>query len=622
MLRIFLILFIFNNMLFSIEIKHNLEIYSLKQNEITTYIDEKNDKSIEYILNHQENFKNINQNYFNPSNMAIWTKINFKNPSQDDLEFYMINDFSAMDEIDIYIIKNNTLYDVLYFGDTRSISKEEILNRFTNVKIKIEKNNEIEIIIKYHSTSPINTNIKILSKSFYNNFTLKDSTIWGFFIGISSALILYNLMIFISLKEKAFLFYILNALTNTYNTLIISGYIYSILPSSIPIDYINILYKITPSLGIIFMSLFITHFFDLKKGIKWLYIMNLCVIYFLIFFMLSLIYFIETDNLIIYNKITSILVFISLLLMLFSAIVVVFKRLVGSLYFIFGSGILAISMLIYVLYFFGKVDFGLSTIYSISLGRTIDIIFLSMALGQKIKYIESQRIENGLLIEESNKFNSTSYLLASILHQFKQPIIYLGSEILNLRVLNYKKNEKDNEEDSILTNMENQITNMNELVENFYDFYSNTTSNNNFDLENSITKTLNILTSSLNTNNIEIIKNYEITNIVSNEKILNQVILIIIENAIGVLVERKIKEPKIYISTFKNNNSTEITIADNAGGIKENDLNKIFTVHYTNKKEKGLGIGLALAKNLITSRLNGKIFVSNTEIGASFKINL
>jgi C4-dicarboxylate-specific signal transduction histidine kinase len=106
------------------------------------------------------------------------------------------------------------------------------------------------------------------------------------------------------------------------------------------------------------------------------------------------------------------------------------------------------------------------------------------------------------------------------------------------------------------------------------------------------------------------------------EKILNQTILIIIENAIGILVERKIKEPKVYISTYKHNNSIQIAIGDNAGGIKKSDLNKIFTLHYTNKKEKGLGIGLSLAKNLITNKLDGKIFVNNTKIGAEFIINL
>lgn len=87
LLKIFLILFFFNDILFSVEIKNDLEIYSLKQNEMLTYIDEDNSKSVEYILNHQENFIHIKRNYFKPSKRAIWSKINFTNTSQDDLEF-------------------------------------------------------------------------------------------------------------------------------------------------------------------------------------------------------------------------------------------------------------------------------------------------------------------------------------------------------------------------------------------------------------------------------------------------------------------------------------------------------------------------------------------------------
>jgi C4-dicarboxylate-specific signal transduction histidine kinase len=108
--------------------------------------------------------------------------------------------------------------------------------------------------------------------------------------------------------------------------------------------------------------------------------------------------------------------------------------------------------------------------------------------------------------------------------------------------------------------------------------------------------------------------------VTSNEKVLNQILLIVLENAISILVERKTDNPVIHIAINKNDKHTNIIITDNGGGILESDINKVFTMHYSKREDKGLGIGLALAKRLIKDKLNGKIELQNTENGASFKL--
>jgi signal transduction histidine kinase len=429
-------------------------------------------------------------------------------------------------------------------------------------------------------------------------------------------------MIYLSLKQKAFLFYVLHALVNVYNTLTSSGHVYALLSPWISVEFLNITYKITPSLAIIFMSCFVITLFDLKKNSRWLYYLNVGVIYFFSVFMFMLFFFYTNGTILVYNKISSLLIQISLLLMLLSAFVIAYKRLSGSLYFLLGTGFLVLSIFLYVLHFLGRVDFGIWSIYISTLGRTIDIVFFSMTLGKRIKNIEAQRLENALLVEQSNKFNSTSYLLAGILHQFKLPIIYLGSEVLNLRVLQYKKAFEDKEEEGILKNMETQIESMNALVENFYSFYSSKSANTSFNLEVSIDKTLSILSSSLKAYNIEIKKEYQAFSVHSNEKIFNQVLLIILENAISILHERKVQNPMVEIFTCKNAKGVKIIIKDNAGGVDVQDVKKIFAVHYSKRKTNGLGIGLALAKNLIETKLNGKIEVVNDKKGAAFTIVL
>jgi len=101
------------------------------------------------------------------------------------------------------------------------------------------------------------------------------------------------------------------------------------------------------------------------------------------------------------------------------------------------------------------------------------------------------------------------------------------------------------------------------------------------------------------------------------------VILNIIKNARDALVERNTPDPKITIKAFKEADKGVLTITDNAGGISENLLDKIFDPYFTTKSKKsGIGIGLYMSKIIIEKNLEGKLSVRNVPDGAEFRIEI
>jgi len=104
---------------------------------------------------------------------------------------------------------------------------------------------------------------------------------------------------------------------------------------------------------------------------------------------------------------------------------------------------------------------------------------------------------------------------------------------------------------------------------------------------------------------------------------LSEVIINIINNACDALIENKIENPFIEINLTQENSNAIITIEDNAGGIPDDVMPKIFDEYFTTKpKDVGTGLGLHMSKKIICESLQGNIYAKNTNNGAKFFIEL
>jgi len=101
-----------------------------------------------------------------------------------------------------------------------------------------------------------------------------------------------------------------------------------------------------------------------------------------------------------------------------------------------------------------------------------------------------------------------------------------------------------------------------------------------------------------------------------------QVVLNLILNAKDVLCEREIKNPKIQIIVSVCDKKSFVRVYDNAGGVDENLLDRIYEPYFSTKKLSGTGLGLYMSKMIIEENMGGELFAKNSKEGAVFHIKV
>lgn len=252
------------------------------------------------------------------------------------------------------------------------------------------------------------------------------------------------------------------------------------------------------------------------------------------------------------------------------------------------------------------------------------IEILNEQLKEKIKKeVEKNQVKDEQLFAQS-KMAAMGDMIANIAHQWRQPLSAISTTASGIK-LKYeydqlKIEELPNDMDLVVQNTQY----LSETIDTFRDFIKEKKEYQFVNISNSINKSLKIVKNSLSNNYIELTNNldeYPNIEIKTIPTELQQVVINIINNAKDALLNNNIKNPKINLNLSFNRNDAIIKIEDNAGGIPEDIIDRIFEPYFTTKHQsQGTGLGLHMVYRIVTESLKGKVYVENSSNGAIFFI--
>lgn len=234
-----------------------------------------------------------------------------------------------------------------------------------------------------------------------------------------------------------------------------------------------------------------------------------------------------------------------------------------------------------------------------------------------------------LLIQQS-KLASMGEMIANIAHQWRQPLSIISTSATGIKIQKEMGILDNPSEIKSLDCINENAQYLSNTIEDFRDFFKKSKTKNFVNLDNLLEKTLKLILSRLKNKEITIVKNNLNIEFETYEREMIQVFMNIINNSIDAL-ENKNYDKFIFFESQKFEDKIIIKIKDNAGGIEENILDRIFEPYFTTKESKqGTGIGLYMCNEIIVKHLDGKILVSNESfeyknqkyIGSLFVIEL
>lgn len=249
---------------------------------------------------------------------------------------------------------------------------------------------------------------------------------------------------------------------------------------------------------------------------------------------------------------------------------------------------------------------------------------LNQELEQRIEIALAKQQEQQEALFLQNRAIQMGELLNMLAHQWRQPLSRISAVTAQLKLALALEEIDVAEFEKQVNGIENYTNELSNTIDEFRMLYEPSNFSNKTSVYELLHKSVSVMSSLFKIKNIH-------TNLLCDPESkefftsaeLYQVVLSILKNAQEAFAGKNVKDPFVNISVVQENELLKICIEDNAGGITNDHLGKIFDPYFSTKENKnGHGLGLYMSKNIIEKHCHGQLDVITTDTGTSFIINL
>lgn len=348
----------------------------------------------------------------NTPNLAIsrsthWVKLKIQN--QSNIKKLVLElEYPIIDEIVFYSKNKSGTYDSILTGEIRKYSARQIDNQNFLFYLNFDGEEEREYYLKIRSGEQVQLPLIIgTQKEVFEELIVKD-LVFGLYLGIILVMAIYNLFIYITVRDRSYLYYVSYIVFVGLTQVVLQGYGFKYLwPNSVWMVMQSTF--LIPVFNGWTAILFVKNFLNTKENYKrGDIILNVIFFFYTVCLVLSLLEeFYWAQNLV---QATAM---IGSVLTIHIAYAIGRRGYRPAVYFLIAWSIFLVSIVVFVLRNFNILPYNNLTYYALQIGSATEVTLLSFALADKINIYRKEKeasqaealrvsLENEKIIKEQN----------------------------------------------------------------------------------------------------------------------------------------------------------------------------------------------------------------------------
>lgn len=430
--------------------------------EVEILKDDRNSFTFDQIRSEAFNGKFRPSNKSTPQTIALntnyWAKIKIKHNSKADNRFLLEFFDQTIDHITVYMPQSDGTYVVKELGDQLNFKERTLAHKNFEVYIENDNNLTQDYYFKIRSSQISDVIIVLRSVNWFISYALDEYFYFGIFYGMILVFSFYNLIMFVAMRQKQYLFYVLYNLSVGLFEMSSDGIAYQYLWPNAPIwnqiAYAFFLYGTS-----IFALLFTKELLFVKaKAPKINQLIIGLIVIRTVFFIYCLIF---NQNLFNYKF----LEFIPLSVAFFTGIYIFKQGYQPARFFVVGYSFLFFGFMLKLLIMLGIswLNFGALSYYSLSFCFVLEMVFLSFAIGDKVSILKKKKEKAQRQIIQQMAVNGK--LKDNLNQELERKVNERTKEVFHKSIIIEAKNEELLLANERLQQQAEEISRMNVLLE-------------------------------------------------------------------------------------------------------------------------------------------------------------
>mgnify|MGYP003673178744 CR=1 FL=1 len=324
---------------------------------------------------------------FGYTDSSYWFRVSLKSADKS-LDKLLAIQYALLDHIEVYVLDNGTIRQTYLTGDVFPFEQRSIRHRDFLFPIVFQANQVLDLFIKVKTQGSLQVPIEIWERELFTWKDQDEQFIKAIYYGMLLVLVVYNLFLFLSIRERSYLYY--GGLVVSVLVLMAGGpgFLYQYLYPAFPLIHKQVMLLAVPSV-MLFAGLFASYFLSLSRVAPRL---SKIVYLFNVVFLLSIIasFYLPYD---ISTRISVFLAIPSSLVIMFAGPYAWSKGQNSARYFTYAWAFLITGIVVSASSKFGFLPRNNFTEHALSWGSAIEALLLSFALADRFNRERQDKIK-------------------------------------------------------------------------------------------------------------------------------------------------------------------------------------------------------------------------------------